>query len=1374
MKLDLGIQLFLYIYRTNIFTEVNRALHLYSLSLCLCVLLFPFVHAQEIGITPLKIEKELPSLTINSTFQDQDGFIWFGTAQGLSRFDAHNLLNFKLTGEEGRIVDDQNITDIEEAENHLLLATGSGLYTLNKRSYSIQPFANRVLKDRRVTAMFVDKQSNIWIGTNNAVFVFRSDFSLIKKYTHDPKVKHSIPAGTTNMFYEDREGNLWMGIWCAGLHKLDKKADRFIPYPTLGGRNNPFRMFQDDHGQRWIASWGDGMFLFNPQDGKDCYRSVTIKNKRRGEGNEDLCYNILQDPQRKYIWVLSFSGISTFRYTKDNQLESLDNSALFDNTSNIFNDLYLDRTGLLWLSIGGKGVSTISFDKPQIENLTFNKVKPRYSILPNLNMLYKDRSGDLWFNLERIGLGKIAANTGEMTTYSNAQFKDLISIRAVTSALEVDKQLWIGSSYEPTINVFDKMEKSISLHKKIDLKQWFPQADVPLFFFQDSRHTVWVATANGVFVKKAEEQSFSFIHSLQDYIVGISEDYAGSIWVATKGRGIFQFRHGAIAAPTLHLGKETQGIFTDQIETIAADKTGNLWVGTKDSRLLRYHIQQQRTTELANTGLFSKNQLLDIVCLDDVVWLSTTRNIYKVSPIDNSIYEYATDDGLAVNMFSKRAYTVDAKGKSVYFGGYNGAVGFKKTAFTPRQQSQIVVSDVKVNNVSSIIHADNKKFNLHARTLVLEPEDQNIEISFSSMEFAHPDKIRFAYKLEGVDRDWVYAPRERLFATYNNLGKGNYRFLVKATDLNNKWNADVTTLEITKKPAFYESSLAYLLYFLLLAALLYFLISFSLHRLRLRSDLRIAQIEKNNADELIQTKLSYFTNITHDLLTPLTIISCLIDDVQITTQKNLSQFEKMRFNLQRLKRLLQQILDFRRIENKQMELRISENKLTPFFEEMGSSYFSPLAKRKHIDFQIQGVASDEGMYFDIDKLDKIVFNLLSNAFKYTPEGGKISVSYDTEWQGEVHFLRISIQDNGIGIAQDEIDKIFIPFYTNKHTKQQESNGIGLALTKDLVLAHHGHISVDSAINRGSCFTVRIPVNRESYGEAELQNAQQLREVPSEITVAEGQHFHLPADLQAEALNLLLVEDNEDLRTTIASVLSRNYNVHSASQGQEALAILQTTDIDIVVSDIMMPVMDGLEFCRAIKANVDSNHIPVILLTAKASMDDRIACYEAGADGYISKPFEIKILEARIHSFVINKRVRQSDFKNNPQINISSLDYTPVDEQFLTKMIAHIEENLADERFDVLILGDKLGLSKSTLYRKTKVLLDLSPSELIKNIRLKRACQLMDQDKSITVSEVAFSTGFADPRYFSTCFKAAFSMTPTAYQRKAAEDIFTGG
>ncbi|TJZ62178.1 response regulator [Sphingobacterium olei] len=1337
-----------------------------SYLLILVSLLFSycFSFAQEIGIASVRIEQELPSLTVNQIFQDREGFIWFATAQGFSRFDAFNLLNFRLKNSEGNVIADQNITSVNEIEGALLLATQSGLYILDKKSYKVRPFPDQTLENANITTIHIDKESNIWIGTFNAIHVYRPDLSLKKKYTHDPNNKNTIPSGTVNTVFEDSRGNIWMGIWGAGLFKLNKNVDRFISYPKLGSRNNPFRILEDDHGQLWIVTWGDGLFLFNPDDPKAIYQEILIKNRRR-EGKEDLFYNILQDRHKKYIWVLSFSGVSTFAYTADGALEEIDQSSLFDNTSNIFSDIHQDRTGTLWLSVGGKGVSTIRFDRPDVKHFGFEEVKKKYGIAPNLNMLYKDNEGQLWFNLERLGLGKFDPKKNKVYTYSNASFKDLLAIRAVNCALEVDNEIWIGSSYDPIINIFRKSNSEIILKRQINLQESTPQAGAPLFFFPDRDNNIWIATANGVLVQRAKDQRLVAIQNIEDHITGISQDREGNLWVATKGNGIYQLSAQNSWKENQRIGKHTPGLLTDQIETMDADDKGNLWIGTKDARLLSYHIQQKKINEFANSQLFSKNQLLDVVCLGNTTWLSTTRNIYRINPGNRNIVEYTSDDGLYVNMFAKRAYTIDPKNKSIYFGGYNGVVQFQNSDFVAEHTSPVIVSDIKINNQSAVLHSENQKFDFYSQALLLEPEDQNLEISFTSFEYNHPDKIRYAYKLEGVDKDWVYAPRERLFATYNNLGKGEYRFLIKATDLNNKWNSAITEITIKKKPAFYESNLAYLVYTLIVVTLIYYIVSFAMNRLKLRSDLRIAQIEKEKANELVQTKLSYFTNISHDLLTPLTIISCLIDDIQITTKKNLTQFEKMRFNLDRLKRLLQQILDFRRVENKQMELRVSYGEIGHFIEELCSMYFSPLAKKKNIRFEIQPPARAVEGYFDIDKLDKILFNLLSNAFKYTPNGGRITLSYTTTEKPNGTHLTIQLQDTGIGISPEELDLIFIPFYNNKHAKQRESNGIGLALTKELVEIHHGSINVESVPQKGTYFTVSIPIDKNQYSVSELQLLNKhFLDTAFSVDIAENPETLPVLRIGEKQLNLLLVEDNEDLRLTMCNVLSRNYTIYQATHGEEALELLRDHDIDIVISDIMMPVMDGLTLCRTIKSNTEINHIPIILLTAKNSIDDRIESYQAGADAYISKPFELKVLEARIHSFVINKRTRQLDFKANPQINISTLDYTPLDEQFLNKMVHIIESNLEDDQFDVVKLGDKLGLSKSTLYRKTKVLLNLSPSEFIKNIRLKHACQMMDQDKSISVSEVAFATGFSDPRYFSTCFKAEFGVTPTDYQK----------
>ncbi len=1337
---------------------------------CLVACLGSIAHAQRIGVTPIAFEQGLPSLTVNRTFQDSEGYIWFATAQGISRYDAFNVLSFDLKDEGGKAATNQNITNISESEGRLLLGTEIGLYVLDKKTYSVHPFPDEGLKGRFISAVIVDGRGNIWVGTSNGIHVYDKGLSPLRSYQHDPQDSASIPEGSINTIFEDSRGDIWISVWNNGLFKLVVQTGRFVRYPPIGNRNNPFRLLEDSRGQFWICTWGDGLFLFNPDNPDNMYREIIIKNKRRSERKEELFYNIVQDDDKKYIWILSFSGIATFEYTAQGGVRPVDLSSLFDDAPNMFNDIFKDRSGNLWLAVNGKGVSTISFDKPAIRNFGFGQIRERYNLPPNLDMLYQGTDGQLWFNLDRMGFGRYDPSLDQIETFSNTIYKDILSLRAVSCAIEFGGEMWVGASYEPRINVFRKKGAEITFNRTIDLAQQVPHAGRPLFFYRDGKDGIWLATTTGVLTKHTDTPYFAPVAGITDFVTAITQDTQGHLWIATRGSGIYQLGAAPAYKPIKQLDQATPGLETDQIETMAADKNGLLWIGTKDGRLLSHRIQDGNVTEYANTSLFAKNQLLDIICLDSAVWLSTTRSIYRISPKTKGIVEYTVDDGIEISMFAKRAYAADPKTNAVYFGGYNGLVRFDEFRPTPSRPMRVLISDVKINNESAVLHSLHQKLDFPNHALVLDPEDQSIEINFSSLEYTHPNKVRYAYKLEGVDMDWVYPPRDRLFATYNNLAKGEYRFLVRATDLNNAWASDITEMAIRKTPAFYESNLAYLMYVLAAMALAFVIVRFTLNRLKLRSDLKIAQIEKDKANELVQTKIGYFTNISHDLLTPLTIISCLVDDVQMTTKKNLSQFEKMRFNLDRLKRLLQQILDFRRVENQQMKLKVSQSKVAPFINEISSAYFGPLAAKKKISFEVIQAEGVKDAYFDMDKLDKILFNLLSNAFKYTQEGGKITLGFGTLIQDGRNSLLIEVKDSGIGIAPEELEKIFIPFYNNRHSKQRESNGIGLALTKELVEIHHGTISVESIAGHGTCFTVVLPIDKDSY------DSDELHDIPEDHYLNGTTAFGTEAELlQPVAMpddqgtgmqtSLLVVEDNEELLQSVQRVLSRDYRVYTASQGEEALQILAQRDIDIVVSDIMMPVMDGLTLCRRIKANADINHIPVILLTAKSSIDDRIECYNAGADGYVSKPFELKVLQARINSFVINKRAKQAAFKENPQINISTLEHTPTDERFLNKMIKVIEENLSDERFDVVLLSGKIGLSKSTLYRKTKVLLGMAPSEFIRNIRLKHACQLMEKDGSISVSEVAFAVGFSDPRYFSTCFKNEFGMTPTEFQKK---------
>lgn len=543
--------------------------------------------------------------------------------------------------------------------------------------------------------------------------------------------------------------------------------------------------------------------------------------------------------------------------------------------------------------------------------------------------------------------------------------------------------------------------------------------------------------------------------------------------------------------------------------------------------------------------------------------------------------------------------------------------------------------------------------------------------------------------------------------------------------------------------------------------------------MQLRHELSVAQIEKEKSEELVQVKLRYFTNISHDLLTPLTIVTCLIDDVEITYKNKIPQFDMIRTNVNRLKRLLQQILDFRKVESGNMKLKVTSGDIVSLIRDVCDSNFMPLIQKKKLTFTFESPEETIQAYFDVDKIDKVVFNLLSNAYKYTGEGGEIKVALSVFLQNGHTYLSIIVSDTGKGIASEDIDKIFTRFYTNQHWVSSETNGIGLSLTKELLELHHGTISVESEVGRGSSFTVIIPIDKESYTEAEInvESSQELKRESGIGTMNAENNILDWKQLEEGDINttisdirLLLVEDNEELLYLMRRILSKHYNVLTAKNGIEALEVMKEYEADIIVSDVMMPEMDGLELCRVVKGNLDTSHIPIILLTAKNSAEDRIECYNAGANAYISKPFELKVLEARIDNFLAEKKSKQEEFRSDAEdINFNLLDATDIDKEFLKKVTDVIQENLSSSTFDVVQLADALAMSKSSLYRKTKAIIGLSPVEFIRNVRLKQGVKML-KNKSISVSEVAYICGFSNPKYFSTCFKEEFGVTPKEFQK----------
>ena len=523
--------------------------------------------------------------------------------------------------------------------------------------------------------------------------------------------------------------------------------------------------------------------------------------------------------------------------------------------------------------------------------------------------------------------------------------------------------------------------------------------------------------------------------------------------------------------------------------------------------------------------------------------------------------------------------------------------------------------------------------------------------------------------------------------------------------------------------------------------------------------------------EINQAKLQFFTNVTHEFLTPLTILSASLDEMKMQAPQLDDFYKVISENINRLIRLLQQILEFRKAESGNLKLKVSEGDLSAFVRKEVEA-FLPLMKKKKMHFSCTCQPDTIIGYFDPDKLDKIVYNLLSNASKYNPEGGTIEVKLSLD--AEENLVTLSVKDNGKGISKEGMKNLFKRFYEGDYRRFNTiGTGIGLSLVKDLVTLHEGTIRVESEEGQGATFIITLPISRSAYKDEQVDETE-MTTVPEELSLQPEDGNTSDAPVEKSDYSLLLVEDNEDLLALMVKLLGREYPVYTARNGKEAVLIIESKDIDLIVSDVMMPEMNGVELCRYVKSNFDICHIPIILLTAKNKEEDRIEAYESGADGFLSKPFNLSLLHARIKNLLRGKERTARDFKKQLVFEAQELNYTSLDEDFLQRAISCVQKHLDNSEFDQQQFMEEMATSKSTLYKKLKSLTGLNTSAFIRNIRLKAACQIIEEKKRVRISELAYAVGFNDPKYFSACFRKEFGMLPSEYMERYHPDIAEEG
>lgn len=1008
-------------------------------------------------------------------------------------------------------------------------------------------------------------------------------------------------------------------------------------------------------------------------------------------------------------------------------------------------EIYKNREGQLWVSAFDMESFMVEIRDNGVDKYPLAPLRDRIKANPVVTSLCKDSKGMFWFTQERYGVCIYDAVTDKLRHYTDCPKTEMLPLGNVTNltASKMEGSVWgVLYLFSSSIVRLYQDNMKISQEIRINLNEVVRQPGHVVSMLEDKKQDLWIGTNRGLFVYRTGTRKLEVIDSELGSVNGIVQTNDGKIWFAVAGKGLGFMKND---------GQYELFPFAKDFMCMDVSSDGKLWLGTGLGEVLQFDTQLKTLSDhsmiCGMKGDFINQIVVDVY---NHIWIVTNQILKEYNPNNGAYRSYATNDPqLSLNRFMEKSVYYDRKDGEIFFGGVSGFISIAPSQALESIPEQIVthITNMRVKGKSILKEIS------PGNSVRLSPDSQDLEISFSTLSYCGLEQIRYAYRLVGVDKNWVYLNPGENKAFYNKLSKGAYTFQVKATDKNGLWSNQITELEIYRLPAIYETWWAYLIYVCISLGLIALFVYLYIWRMKRENN-------KKLADEMTQLKLRYFTNVSHELLSPLAVLSCLADSIRSSDKEDRKHVSMMLMNIKRLKNLLQQILDLRRIDNKKMGLSVSYGDVLAFLKELCKDSFSIIMSEKQINFSLVAEEDSVKGFFDRDKLDKIVSNLLSNAYKYTPSGKSVFFSVGTKYTGSHKYLVLKVRDEGIGISSKEQDKIFVRFYNNKNSKSGVSNGIGLSLTKELVELHHGHIALKSALGKGSTFTVEIPLDKECY----LSNEYQEISEPVLPEIGESD----PSEEGTLRETLLLVEDNRELLYLMKDIFAEDYWVLVAENGREAWESIRKNGVDIVVSDIMMPEMDGMELCRHIKNDIATSHIIVVLLTAQISMENEIASYELGADDYVSKPFEPNVLKVHLKNLLKKRKQIQANFKSNPSIGmISKIDFTSLDEQLIEKAIKVVERNLSDPEFNVVALASELGMSRSTLARKIKGITGRTPLDFIKDIKMKHACQML-KNKRMSIAEMVIALGYNDHKYFATSFREVYGMTPSEYQKKVEE------
>ncbi|PSL46178.1 signal transduction histidine kinase [Chitinophaga niastensis] len=1335
----------------------------------------------------IDINQGLSNNQVNCILKDSSGFMWIGTVSGLNRFDGYSFNVFQHDLRDSASLSDNAVNKIMAGPGQQLwIQTRSGINIFDPVSTRFNRRPETVLQQwgipgNTITDIVKDKTGQYWFLHPFAGIYIINSRNKPEKLVHTADTT-TIATNSVSAMIPDKAGDYWLLHSNGILEKMEARSHRIVyrnntlVRPDLS--TSAWSLVMDNDGDLWLfqSKEDNGVYYFHVSQ----HSFQHIDQSTPGLAlNNNIVRGIVPD-NNGLVWIGTDHGGVNIINKKEHSIRYIENIG-DDNRSlsqNSITTLYKDNTGIIWIGTFKKGLNyyhehMVKF--PLYQYQTYSRNSLPYN---DVNRFVEDARGNLWIGTNGGGLIYFDRSRNTFTSYKHeAGNENSISGNVIVSLwIDHAQQLWIGTYF----GGLDRFDGTRFVHYKHDPANSNSISDNSIWeVLEDRQHRLWVGTLNGgLNVMDPVTHQFHQFTSKEipsRYISALLEDKQGNLWIGTSdGLDVHNGKTGAFThysnAPA------TRGSLShNNVVCIFEDSQGRIWVGTREGLDLFNPGSNNFRTFRKEDGLPDNSVLNILEANDHSLWMSTPNGLSSltIKPGANAkgytyqFKNYDESDGLQGKEFNENAALKTSRGELI-FGGGNGFNLFYPNAITVNSNvPPVVLTDLQIFN-KSIRPGEkiNGRVLLSAaipetRSITLQHGENVFSLEFASLNYFHPEKNRYAYMLEGFSKDWLYTDGLQRKATFTNLDPGEYTFRVKASNNDGVWNEQGLTLQIRVLPPFWKTWPAFLLYVLLILGALLLAHKLILERERLKFRMEQQSQEATRMHELDTLKIRFFTNVSHEFRTPLSLIIAPLEKIikQTTEGGVKAQLELMQRNARRLLNLVNQLLDFRKMEVQEIKLHANEGDMVDFVKELTGS-FSDLSDKKHIQLAFQSDVQELKMLYDGDKIEKVIFNLLSNAFKFTPEQGSISVN--VSYREASAQLVIAVKDNGIGIPLEKQDHIFERFFQHEvpGSMMNQGSGIGLSITREFIKMHGGSITVDSAPEMGSCFTVILPV-KTTTAAAPGEMQETIRVLPEPATVAPTLAV---ANNQSKKPVILLVEDNEDFRFYLKDNLGQYFQIITAENGLAAWKILQHTLPHLIVSDIAMPEMDGLELCKKIRAQQRTAHLPLIMLTARAEEAQQLEALETGATDYITKPFNFEVLLSRIKNIISQQSSLRDTFRQHITANPSEVAISSADEQFVQQALQIVEKNISNPDFSVEELSKALFMSRVSVYKKILSLTGKSPIEFIRSIRLKRAAQLLEKSQ-LTVAEVAYEVGFNNPKYFTKYFKMEYNVLPSVYGKK---------